>query len=355
MFMTALTVYAGSRALAHIRQNGLQAADIKLVVGASGGPKWFVLSGLDQYLIAEFFNGATQDMDFLGSSVGSWRMACYAVGDAAAIRALEDAYKNHCYSAKPDAAEISAAARNILDAMLSPEQCRNIAHNQKRRLHIVIARTRKLFNNPARFIQIATLASAAFMNVFHRKALHGFYARTIATSDKKHLPYVKSEKIESVQLTADNVKPALLASGAIPFVLEPVILPGGKPRLHYDGGVIDYHFSGPFPLKEGLVLYPHFFPKVIPGWFDKNLPWRRMQAKHYENVVMLTPSKEFIASLPFGKIPDRTDFSTMPDAERIAYWTTAINAGKQMAQELDAALKFDGCRSLVRPIEEMMK
>lgn len=353
--MAALTVYAGQRALAYIRQHGLQAADIKLVVGASGGPKWFVLSALDQFLIADFLCDTKQEMDFLGSSVGSWRMACYAAGDAGAIRALENAYLNHCYSAKPDAAEISAAARFILDGMLSAEQCQNIAANKKRRLHIVIARTRKLFNHPARVIQIATLASAAFMNLFHRKALQGFYARTVATSEKKYLPYVKSEKIESVQLNADNVKPALLASGAIPFVLEPVTLPGGKPRLHYDGGVIDYHFSGPFPVKDGLVLYPHFFPKVIPGWFDKSLPWRRVQAKHYDNVVMLTPSKEFIASLPFGKIPDRTDFSTMPDAERIAYWTTAINAGKQMAQELDAALQFDGCRSLVRPIEEMMK
>lgn len=353
--MAALTVYAGQQALAHIRQHGLQAADIKLVVGASGGPKWFVLSALDQFLISDFLQTATQDMDFLGSSVGSWRMACYAAGDAGAIRALEYAYLNHCYSEKPDAAEISAAARYILDGMLSAEQCHNIAGNKKRRLHIVIARTRKLFNHPARIIQIATLASAAFMNLFHRKALQGFYARTVATSDKKHLPYVKSEKIESVQLNADNVKPALLASGAIPFVLEPVKLPGGKPRLHYDGGVIDYHFSGPFPVKDGLVLYPHFFPKVIPGWFDKSLPWRRVQAKHYDNVVMLTPSKEFIAALPFGKIPDRTDFSTLPDAERIAYWTSAINAGKQMADELAAALKQDGCRSLVRPIEEMMK
>lgn len=353
--MSALTVYAGHRALAHIRQHGLRASDIRLVIGASGGPKLFVLSKLDQFLIDDFFSAAPQPIDFLGSSVGSWRMACYARGNAEAIRQLEHAYVNHCYSEKPDAAEISGAAREILDKMLATADCEALLKNPDRRLHVVIARTRKLFNHPARIIQMLTLASAAFVNVFNRRALQGFYARTMATTNKTSLPYVNAQRIESVPMTVENIKPALLASGAIPFVLEPVLLPGGKPRLHYDGGVIDYHFSGPFPLKDGLVLYPHFFPKVIPGWFDKGLPWRRLQAKNYDNVVMLTPSKEFIATLPYGKISDRTDFSTLTDAERIAYWNTVVLQGQQLADELKAALAKDGCRSIVRPIDEMLQ
>ena len=353
--MSALAVYAGSKALAHIRQHGLRAEDIKLVVGASGGPKWFVLSKLDQELIGSFLAETKQSIDFLGSSVGSWRMACYANGDVNAIRKLEEAYVNHCYSEKPDAAEISGAAREILNKMLSEDDCQHIAANHERRLHIVIARTRKLFNHPARVIQMLTLVSAAFVNIFSRSALQGFYARTMATTNKQSLPYVNADKLESVQINADNLKPALLASGAIPFVLEPVLLPGSKPRLHYDGGVIDYHFSGPFPVKDGLVLYPHFFPKVVPGWFDKGLPWRRMQAKNYENVVMLTPSKEFIAALPLGKISDRKDFSTMDDAQRIQYWNTVVAEGAKLAEAFRSELNKDGFRSLVRPIEEMLQ
>ena len=38
--MSALSIFAGAEALQHIRDHGLSADDIEMVLGASGGPKW---------------------------------------------------------------------------------------------------------------------------------------------------------------------------------------------------------------------------------------------------------------------------------------------------------------------------
>ena len=50
-----LQILAGRKALAEIKQYGLRAERIKLMIGASGGPKWLMLSRLDQYLSEYFF------------------------------------------------------------------------------------------------------------------------------------------------------------------------------------------------------------------------------------------------------------------------------------------------------------
>ncbi|HAR55932.1 MAG TPA: alpha/beta hydrolase, partial [Idiomarina baltica] len=47
MTQSFVSIRAGASALAHIQQNGLTADDIGLLMGASGGPKWFVLQGID--------------------------------------------------------------------------------------------------------------------------------------------------------------------------------------------------------------------------------------------------------------------------------------------------------------------
>jgi hypothetical protein len=42
-----LTVKAGTRAIEFLRDEGLDAERIHVLAGASGGPKWLVLSGMD--------------------------------------------------------------------------------------------------------------------------------------------------------------------------------------------------------------------------------------------------------------------------------------------------------------------
>jgi len=44
-----LTVKAGTRAIEFLRDEGLDAERIHVLAGASEGPKWLVLSGMDLY------------------------------------------------------------------------------------------------------------------------------------------------------------------------------------------------------------------------------------------------------------------------------------------------------------------
>ena len=48
--MQVLDIYAGKNALARIKREGFSADLFDYVLGASGGPKWFVLFGLDNQI-----------------------------------------------------------------------------------------------------------------------------------------------------------------------------------------------------------------------------------------------------------------------------------------------------------------
>ena len=53
--MSVLDIYAGPNALKRLNQNGFSQDQFDYMLGASGGPKWFVLAGLDRYIFSTFF------------------------------------------------------------------------------------------------------------------------------------------------------------------------------------------------------------------------------------------------------------------------------------------------------------
>jgi hypothetical protein len=67
-------------------------------------------------------------------------------------------------------------------------------------------------------------------------------------------------------------------------------LPGAGAGTFRDGGLLDYHLDLPYS-GDDIVLYPHFTDRVIPGWFDKTLPWRRACPARLQNVLLLAPSR----------------------------------------------------------------
>jgi len=112
-------------------------------------------------------------------------------------------------------------------------------------------------------------------------------------------------------------------------------IPGAGTGTYRDGGLLDYHLDLPYR-GDDLVLYPHFTDKVVPGWFDKALPWRRGDATRLQNVLLMTPSPQYLAALPYGKLPDRNDFKRfMGDAaSRKRYWYKAIAESQRLGDEL---------------------
>src|SRR5512143_881068 len=108
---------AGPGALQHLRQHGLGRNDIACIPAAAGGPKGLALLPLDRLLVREWLPPEAS-IEFIGASIGAWRMAALAQPDAlAALDRIQHAYvRDQCYARKPTRSEISVACRRIAHA-----------------------------------------------------------------------------------------------------------------------------------------------------------------------------------------------------------------------------------------------
>ena len=178
---------------------------------------------------------------------------------------------------------------------------------------------------------------AALGNAVSRALLKPHFQRVVFHSGGQPNPGLHLGDFDTayIPFQADNAVPALHASGSIPFVLRGERdIPGAPRGRYWDGGIIDYHFDLRQYRGEGLILYPHFSPRVVPGWFDKFLPWRTTAIREADNLALLCPGDAFVAGLPWGKIPDRGDFSRpLGHEERVRYWEDCVQAGSALAEE----------------------
>ncbi len=334
----ALAVHMGSEAAQAIAREGWKAELFSLLLGASGGPKWFVLGQLDRFLFGDFLRRSDRPLATLGSSIGAWRNACLALADpVAAIDRMERGYLYQEYaSAKPGADEISAVSRGILESMLGEGGCEQLVDHPRISTHIVTARGRGPAASTSTPLLATGMGVAALGNTVSRKLLRHHFQRVVFYSGAEPTPGLSLPDFDTsfCPLRDDNLPQALHASGAIPFVLMGERdIPGAPPGQYWDGGIIDYHFDLDQYRGEGLLLYPHFRAGVIPGWFDKFLPWRQAAIDEAKRMVLLCPSDDFIASLPHRKIPDRSDFKRMTTGERVTYWEHCVRASAALAEE----------------------
>lgn len=356
--MSSLTIYAGPTALKRISREGLHREQFDTMVGASGGPKWFVLHGLDQYLFGDFFANSESELVTIGSSAGAWRMCCLATADpVAAIDRLAQSYSEERYSESPSVEEITEKARLMVEYVLGNTGAAEIAANLKYKTYIVTDRCRGLSSSAKKPLQSIILGSAAAANIVSRKTLSWFFERTVFTNASATLPAQWTDmSTSSVALAESNVVDAMMATGSIPFILEAVKdIAGAKPGLYWDGGITDYHFDLPFNSGDQLVLYPHFSSMVIPGWFDKRLPWRKVHDSNFDNVVLVTPSEEFTKNLPFGKIPDRQDFNEYSYAVRLDYWRKVMVESKRLAEDFAKLVESGAGLEDIRPFSERVR
>ncbi len=354
----ALTLRAGPRALALLRERGLRAEDVDVMPGASGGAKWLVLGGIDRFLFGEFLSSGaqasrTRPLHCIGSSIGSWRMACFAQGDP--IAALERGHHAYIYeqryTPKPSPREVTEVLTRCLDLLLGPDGVGEILAHPFARLHVITAEGRGLAASERKAVLAATLAIAAAANMVSRKTLALQLRRSIFHSAGADSPFATLTDFPTAHraLTRENLRAALLASGSIPLVLEGVVIPETPNRVHWDGGVIDYHLDIDFGAGDGLVLYPHFYSHVVPGWFDKALRWRRARATNFERTLLIAPSEEFVASLPGGRIPDRKDFFALSDSDRVRRWQLVLDRSEQLGDELRELLATGKLADAVEP------
>lgn len=347
-----LTWNAGASAKKHIINNGLNVDDIDLLVGASGGPKWLALCGLDRLMFGEWLPQRTRPLPLIGSSIGTWRFACLAQNNPnTAIDRFVEAYLQQRYHAKTTARDVSNTLNGVLRHLLAEQGVEEILSHPVFRSHIVAAKSRHLLKSEQRGVQALGLAACATTNIFSRNSLSYFFER-ILFADTRMLPNLfATDRIKTryVELQNSNLEMALQASGSVPLVLEGVThIPNSGGGVFRDGGITDYHFDQALLSDARFVLYPHFYGHAVPGWFDKTLKWRHRAAETMNNVLMISPSEHFLALMPFGKIPDRKDFFKMNDEDRVKFWKTVVSESNRLGDEfMETILRQDVVSRLV--------
>ena len=333
----ALTIKAGPRALARIRQNGLSPADVGILPGAAGGPKGIGIQGLDLALFGDWLLRAPRERALIGASIGSWRFASACLPDPAmGIRRLGELYTSQRFAKGVSMAEVSGSCRQMLNELLADQDAAIIA-NPHYRLHIVVVKSHGLLQHDHRGKLSLGLSSVIGNNFLARQRLGRHFDRVILHDARQVPPLAQLSDFRSHfhALTPENLRHALLASGSIPMVMEAIReIPGLEPGAYRDGGLLDYHLDLPYN-GEDIVLYPHFTDRVIPGWFDKSMPWRRGDRTRLQDVLLLAPSRDYLARLPHGKLPDRTDFKRYlgNDAGRERYWRQAMAESARLGDE----------------------
>lgn len=338
----ALTLRAGAEALERIRMRGLRADDVSVLPGAAGGPKGVGIAGLDRAIFGDFLPRARRPRTLIGASIGSWRFAAVAGGgnDPARIVAnldrLADLYTRQRFPKGITPREVSHRCAAMLSEMLGDSDT-TILDNPDYRLVVMVIRSRGLMRRDGRLGLGLGLAGVIGGNLISRRALGLFMERGLVYPGDAPLPLgpLNDFRTHRVPLRADNLRAALMASASIPMVLEGVRdIPGAPQGIYRDGGLLDYHLDLPYD-TDGTVLYPHFADRVIPGWFDKPLNWRNGDRGRLRRTLLLAPSADYLARLPHGKLPDRTDFQHYQgdDAGRERYWRQAIGESRRLGDE----------------------
>jgi hypothetical protein len=388
--MKALRIHAGPRARQHLEQHGLQPADVGVIPAAAGGPKGLILGPLDRFIFGEWLPQSAQPVHLVGASIGAWRMATACLGDpVVGLERLEHDYIHQSYDLppgkkRPTAAHVSERFGQNLQAFYGG-RIEEVLHHPRYRLHIVTSRGRHLLGREHSLATPLGYLGAFLTNTVHRKAMGAWLERVVFSSPDRDsaraaaegagaaaqacapLPFgTRDYRTRQVLLDAGNFMQALQASCSIPFVLQAVHnIPGAPRGAYWDGGITDYHMhlaygvpvqnaietiaggacpssaTGPKGLKSaagaspGLVLYPHFQHRVVPGWLDKGLKWRHGATPALDNMVVLSPHPDWVRTLPNAKLPDRQDFTHygVDSVARAKAWQAATRASQQLVDE----------------------
>lgn len=333
----------GGEARRQLESSGCSPDSFRLLLAASGGPRWLGLVGIDRALVRFLRQRRSGRLPLLGASSGAWRVAAMACDDdGATYDELEEAYIGQRYEGKPTPHQVSQTCRAYLQAIFTPERLSHAVRNSPFQANITTTIFRREGLSRARML--AAIAGLPILNALDRRMLSLLLERGLfsAGPHPEGSPLLGSPSWDafptrSVALDASNFVPALLASGSIPFVLAgESAIPGAGRGHHVDGGLLDYHFEVE---TAGPIVYPHFSAEPLPGWLDKFPPYRRLSPSARSKLCLLLPSPEQLARYPGGFYPGRDDFYRFSNDERIRRWRASVGENAELERELTACLE----------------
>lgn len=348
---------AGPAAYRHILKNGLEPQQLATIFGASGAAKWLTIYGLDRAIFESWLPKADKSLHLLGTSIGAWKLA--AAGQSRpgwALNELAEGYILQSYEEGITKQIVHRELIAILDRFLQQPQVDDLLTQNRFHYHCGVARCHGALSGDTGWPLARGMASAFARNLRGRSGLNGQFERVIFT-DARAQPDVRSLDgiaTETQTLNRNNLRDAVIASGSIPYVMAAKTAISGAPSgVYRDGGLIDYHpVPSNFWAEPGLILYPHFYRWLLPGWYDKYLPSRRAKAQALDNVIMVVPTDAYVAQLPGGQIPDRKDFQRFKgnEAERQRRWRQVKDKSESLGAEFLAIAQSGDWLQVLRPL-----
>ena len=349
----SLTIRVGPKAYQEIEVNGLDIKKIKTIMGASGGPKWLVLSHLDKLIIDKILPRLEGPVHLISSSISSWRFVCYAQKDPLkAIKNFEYGYINQYLPKKYKKGFLNVRLREMFDELCPSEALEDVINHSLFRTNIITSSSSHILKSEFNPILLSGLLLAYLANAVSRNALGHFFSRAIFEDHRNPIKILEKRHFatERIDLSVDNLKDVVIASSSIPIFLVGVKDIQGAPKGSYrDGGLTDYHFDFSVDNHEGYVLYPHFFDFLKPSWFDRSLSWRRVNPHNHARTIMICPSEKFIDNLPGSKVPDRNDFSLMTNKQRVKVWNSVVSSCERLADDFNEIIEHQYLPRLMKP------
>ncbi|HRK86743.1 MAG TPA: hypothetical protein PK461_13620 [Alcaligenes faecalis] len=352
-----LAIYAGPHAYRHIQNHGLHAKDISTLIGSAGGPKALALTGLDQYLFGDWLNTHDEPLWLFGSSIASWRFACAAQNDPyKAFADFAQLYIHSPFMPQSTVADITRSTQGMLRTLLGNADAQAAILNHPRyRFAITVARSKGWASsrNPRQLG--AALLGCMVGNYVHPAIPHWFFERVIVHDTRSPLPIEDKHRKQARYAALDehNLFETLAASTAIPLVIDGVDAAHNWPAgLYRDGGLVDYNFCALDLVGPGLSLFPHFTQNISASWFDKYLPrWQKARRPHsLDKLVLLCPTPRFYQRLNECKIPSRSDYKRLSDADRRQAWQNSVEQSQRLGEQFAQWVATDQLAQRVRPL-----
>ncbi len=352
--MDSIRVKAGKRAFEVIQDGGFHLDRITTYFAPATGPRWLVATGFDLTLMKSGLLGQSRPVTLIGASAGAWRFAAWTQPEPEkSYRTLMDAYITTSYKRAETPAAILQSMQDIMNTYLEDDALPFALANKKYRLAIITARAKNLVSSETKWIQQIGLGICFLLNAVDRAYLHNFAERVVFYNGPKP-PYFclrPDYRGRFIPLTEINFKHAVMASGAIPLVIAGVRNIYGAPvGVYRDGGLIDYHLTNHYaPKDDDVTLFFNHQERIIPGWLDKKLSYRKPPENILDNVLMVYPSEGLIDGMPGGKVPDRGDFTTFIDhpAKRIESWRQAVHLAEPLGKQFLELVESGKIRDVV--------
>jgi hypothetical protein len=355
--MSNICIKAGKRAYEIIQDGGFHFDRVTTYFGPATGPRWLIASGFDLALLKNGLLGRSKAIHLVGSSAGAMRFAAWLQPEPEkSYRTLIESYIGITYKRNDTPATVLESLVDLANSYIEDDALSFALTNKKYRLAIITVRARNLVASELKWVQQIGIGICFLFNAINRSYIHDFAERVVFYNGPKppHFCLRPGYRGRYIRLNEINFKYAVMASGAIPLVVAGIKDIYGAPSgVYRDGGLIDYHLTHNYaPTNEDIILFFNHQERIIPGWLDKRLSYRRPQADILDNVVMIYPTDTFIATLPGGKVPERDDFAIFIDdpASRIKNWRRAVELAQPLGEEFLELVESKKIKDVVEKI-----